>query len=228
MNGDTVEFEISASNTGDAAGDITLTDNVPDGMTLESITAADGTVSGNSVTFQNVAAGATVTANVVCRVTKDQTANLTNEVTDGNNTAKATISVKEDKAVIETPVKSGYVTYNGKDLGQRYYPHIAGQIATYTISVTNSGAKDADNVTVSDANLSQYLENMTCTVDGKTVAEFPSTISVPAEKTVQITVTGTIKGDVAGEISNVATVDGKPSIIVKFTPETPKAQVGIS
>ena len=228
VNGDIVEFEISASNTGDAAGDITLTDNVPDGMTLESITAADGTVSGNSVTFQNVAAGATVTAKVVCKVSKDQTANLTNEVTDGNNTAKATISVKEDKAVIETPVKSGYVTYNGKDLGQRYYPHIAGQIATYTISVTNSGAKDADNVTVSDANLSQYLENMTCTVDGKTVAEFPSTISVPAEKTVQITVTGTIKGDVAGEISNVATVDGKPSNKVKFTPDTPKAQLGIT
>lgn len=122
VNGDTVEFEISASNTGDAAGNITLKDNVPDGMTLESITAADGTVSGNSVTFQNVAAGATVTAKVVCKVSKDQTANLTNEVTDGNNTAKATISVKEDKAVIETPVKSGYVTYNGKDLGQKYYP----------------------------------------------------------------------------------------------------------
>ena len=229
VNGDTVEFEISASNTGDAAGDITLTDNVPDGMTLESITAADGTVSGNSVTFQNVAAGATVTAKVVCKVSKDQTANLTNEVTDGNNnTAKATISVKEDKAVIETPVKSGYVTYNGKNLGQKYYPGMAGQTATYTISVTNSGAKDADNVTVSDASLSQYLENMTCTVDGKTVPKFPSTIPVPAEKTVQITVTGTIKDGVNGEISNIATVDGKSSNEVKFTPDTPKAQLGIT
>ena len=228
VNGDTVEFEISASNTGDAAGDITLTDNVPDGMTLESITTADGTVSGNSVTFQNVAAGATVTAKVFCKVSKDQTANLTNEVTDGNNTAKATISVKEDKAVIETPVKSGYVTYNGKDLGRKYYPGITGQTATYTISVTNSGAKDADNVTVSDANLSQYLENMTCTVDGKTVPKFPSTISVPAEKTVQITVTGTIKSGVDGEIHNVATVDGKSSNEVKFTPDMPKAQLGIT
>ena len=229
VNGDTVEFEISASNTGDAAGNITLTDTVPDGMTLESITAADGTVSGNSVTFQNVAAGATVTANVVCRVSKDQTANLTNEVTDGNNnTAKATISVKEDKAVIETPVKSGYVTYNGKDLGQRYYPHIAGQIATYTISVTNSGAKDADNVTVSDASLFQHLENTTYTVDGKTVTVFPNTIPVPAGKTVQITVTGTIKSSVTGEIHNVAKVDGKSSNEVKFTPDTPKAQLGIT
>ena len=228
VNGDTVEFEISASNTGDAAGDITLKDNVPDGMTLESITAADGTVSGNSVTFQNVAAGATVTAKVVCRVSKDQTANLTNEVTDGNNTAKATISVKEDKAVIETPVKSGYVTYKGKDLGQRYYPHIAGQIATYTISVTNSGAKDAKGVLVSDDSLSYNLENMTYTVDGVTRSDFPDKIDVPAGKTVQITVTGTIRDDVAGEISNVAKVDGKSSNKVKFTPDVPKAQLGIT
>ena len=230
VNGDTVEFEISASNTGDAAGNITLKDNVPDGMTLVSITAADGngTVSGNSVTFQNVAAGATVTAKVVCEVSKDQTANLTNEVTDGNNIAKATISVKEDKAVIETPVKSGYVTYNGKNLGQKYYPGIAGQTATYTISVTNSGAKDADNVTVSDASLFQHLENMTYTVDGKTVTVFPNTIPVPAGKTVQITATGTIQNGVDGEISNVATVDGKPSNEVKFTPDTPKAQLGIT
>ena len=229
VNGDTVEFEISASNTGDAAGNITLTDNVPDGMTLESITAADGTVSGNSVTFQNVAAGATVTAKVVCKVSKDQTANLTNEVTDGNNnTAKATISVKEDKAVIETPVKSGYVTYNGKNLGQKYYPHIAGQTATYTISITNSGAKDAKDVPVLDDSLSDNLENMTYTVDGVTRTDFPDKIDVPAEKTVQITVTGTIKGGVDGEISNIATVDGKPSNEVKFTPDTPKAQLGIT
>ena len=228
VNGDTVEFEISASNTGDAAGNITLKDNVPDGMTLESITAADGTVSGNSVTFQNVAAGATVTANVVCRVSKDQTANLTNEVTDGNNTAKATISVKEDKAVIETPVKSGYVTYNGKNLGQKYYPHIAGQTATYTISVTNSGAKDAKGVLVSDDSLSYNLENMTYTVDGVTRSDFPDKIDVPAGKTVQITVTGTIRDDVAGEISNVAKVDGKSSNKVKFTPDVPKAQLGIT
>jgi len=229
VNGDTVEFEISASNTGDAAGDITLTDNVPDGMTLESITTADGTVSGNSVTFQNVAAGATVTAKVVCKVSKDQTANLTNEVTDGNNnTAKATISVKEDKAVIETPVKSGYVTYNGKNLGQKYYPHIAGQTATYTISVTNSGAKDAKGVLVSDDSLSYNLENMTYTVDGVTRSDFPDKIDVPAGKTVQITVTGTIRDDVAGEISNVAKVDGKSSNKVKFTPDVPKAQLGIT
>ena len=149
---------------------------------------------------------------------------LTNTVT-GNHGEKAekTIQVKKDEAVIETPVKSGSVIYNGKNLGQKYYTDISGQTATYTISVTNSGAKDAKDVAVSDANLLQYLENMTYKVDGAAVADFPGKIDVPAGKTVQITVTGTIK-----EISNVATVDGKPSNKVKFTPDRPKAQLGIT
>lgn len=84
--------------------------------------------------------------------------------------------------MIETPVKSGYVTYKGKDLGQKYYPHIAGQTATYTISVTNSGAKDAKDVLVSDDSLSDNLENMTYTVDGVTRTDFPGKIDVPAGK----------------------------------------------
>lgn len=69
---------------------------------------------------------------------------------------------------------------------------------------------------------------MTYTVDGVTRTDFPDKIDVPAEKTVQITVTGTIRDDVAGEISNVAKVDGKSSNKVKFTPDVPKAQLGIT
>ena len=122
--------------------------------------------------------------------------------------------------MIETPVKSGYVTYNGKNLGQKYYPGMAGQIATYTISVTNSGAKDAKDVPVADDNLSSKLENITYKVDGVTKSAFPNEIDVPAGKTVQITVTGTIKSSVTGEISNVAKVDDKSSNKVKFTPES--------
>lgn len=160
---------------------------------------------------------------------KDETVALTNTVT-GNHGEKAekTIQVKKDEAVIETPVKSGYVTYNGKNLGQKYYTGIAGQTATYTISITNSGAKDAKDVLVLDNNLSSKLENMTFTVDGVTKSDFPDKIDVPAGKTVQITVTGTIQNSVNGEISNIATVDGKSSNEVKFTPDTPKAQLGIT
>ena len=174
-------------------------------------------------------AGKSVTKEIECTVDKDETVALTNTVT-GNHGEKAekTIQVKKDEAVIETPVKSGSVTYNGKNLGQKYYTGIAGQTATYTISVTNSGAKDAKDVAVSDANLLQYLENMTYKVDGAAVADFPDKIDVPAGKTVQITVTGTIQNGVTEEISNVATVDGKSSNEVKFTPDTPKAKLGIT
>ena len=84
--------------------------------------------------------------------------------------------------MIETPVKSGSVIYNGKNLGQKYYTDISGQTATYTISVTNSGAKDAKDVAVSDANLLQYLENMTYKVDGAAVADFPAKLTFRQER----------------------------------------------
>ena len=220
LKGDKVKFVITVTNTGDMDGDIDITDALPDGLTPTGDTAWTGIA---------VPAGKSVTKEIECTVDKDETVALTNTVT-GNHGEKAekTIQVKKDEAVIETPVKSGYVTYNSKNLGQKYYPHIAGQTATYTISVTNSGAKDAKGVLVSDDSLSYNLENMTYTVDGVTRSDFPDKIDVPAGKTVQITVTGTIRDDVAGEISNVAKVDGKYSNKVKFTPDVPKAQLGIT
>lgn len=220
LKGDKVKFVITVTNTGDMDGDIDITDTLPDGLTPTGDTAWTGIA---------VPAGKSVTKEIECTVDKDETVALTNTVT-GNHGEKAekTIQVKKDEAVIETPVKSGSVIYNGKNLGQKYYTDISGQTATYTISVTNSGAKDAKDVAVSDANLLQYLENMTYKVDGAAVADFPGKIDVPAGKTVQITVTGTIKDGVNGEISNVATVDGKPSNKVKFTPDRPKAQLGIT
>ena len=220
LKGDKVKFVITVTNTGDMDGDIDITDALPDGLTPTGETAWTGIA---------VPAGKSVTKEIECTVDKDETVALTNTVT-GNHGEKAekTIQVKKDEAVIETPVKSGSVIYNGKNLGQKYYTDISGQTATYTISVTNSGAKDAKDVAVSDANLLQYLENMTYKVDGAAVADFPGKIDVPAGKTVQITVTGTIKDGVNGEISNVATVDGKPSNKVKFTPDRPKAQLGIT
>ncbi|MFR9194840.1 MAG: hypothetical protein ACLVK8_05825, partial [Ruminococcus sp.] len=220
LKGDKVKFVITVTNTGDMDGDIDITDTLPDGLTPTGDIAWTGIA---------VPAGKSVTKEIECTVDKDETVALTNTVT-GNHGEKAekTIQVKKDEAVIETPVKSGSVIYNGKNLGQKYYTDISGQTATYTISVTNSGAKDAKDVAVSDANLLQYLENMTYKVDGAAVADFPGKIDVPAGKTVQITVTGTIKDGVNGEISNVATVDGKPSNKVKFTPDRPKAQLGIT
>lgn len=220
LKGDKVKFVITVTNTGDMDGDIDITDTLPDGLTPTGDTAWTGIA---------VPAGKSVTKEIECTVDKDETVALTNTVT-GNHGEKAekTIQVKKDEAVIETPVKSGYVTYNGKNLGQKYYTGIAGQTATYTISVTNSGAKDAKDVLVLDNNLSSKLENMTFTVDGVTKSAFPDKIDVPAGKTVQITVIGTIKDSVNGEISNIAKVDGKSSNEVKFTPDVPKAQLGIT
>ena len=129
----TVLFDDSGSHT------VTITtDALPDGLTPTGETAWTGIA---------VPAGKSVTKEIECTVDKDETVALTNTVT-GNHGEKAekTIQVKKDEAVIETPVKSGSVIYNGKNLGQKYYTDISGQTATYTISVTNSGAKGCEKM----------------------------------------------------------------------------------
>ena len=84
ITGDTVTFTISATNYGDAAGDITLTDSVPSGLTLTKIQSenSNASVSGNSITFNNVAPNTTVSATVTCQVTQETSGTLTNMVTD--------------------------------------------------------------------------------------------------------------------------------------------------
>ena len=227
VKGDSVAFTISATNTGDAAGDVTLTDAVPAGMTITGITSEDGgTVSGNSVTFRDVAGGKTVTAKVVCTVDADDNTTLTNEVTDGKSNAKDSITVKKDEAVI-TATKNGLVSYEGGNLGQKYYTGIAGQTVTYTISVNNSGIRDAAGVPVTDDISGLPLTNVTYAVDGQTVAAMPSAVDVPAGKTVTITITGTLPDTASGSFANTATVDGKKTNTVTIQPETPSAHVTV-
>ncbi|WP_302939082.1 SpaA isopeptide-forming pilin-related protein, partial [uncultured Ruminococcus sp.] len=227
VKGDSVAFTISATNTGDAAGDVTLTDVVPAGMTITGITSEDGgTVSGNSVTFRDVAGGKTVTAKVVCTVDADDNTTLTNEVTDGKSNAKDSITVKKDEAVI-TATKNGLVSYEGGNLGQKYYTGIAGQTVTYTISVNNSGIRDAAGVPVTDDISGLPLTNVTYAVDGQTVAAMPSAVDVPAGKTVTITITGTLPDTASGSFANTATVDGKKTNTVTIQPETPSAHVTV-
>ena len=110
LKGDKVKFVITVTNTGDMDGDIDITDTLPDGLTPTGDIAWTGIA---------VPAGKSVTKEIECTVDKDETVALTNTVT-GNHGEKAekTIQVKKDEAVIETPVKSGSVIYNGKNLGQ--------------------------------------------------------------------------------------------------------------
>ncbi len=153
LAGNTLTYTLAVTNNGPSTADTTqLTDTLPVGMTLLSITPTAGTCnsSGNSLTCDagTLSVGGTLSAVVVARVDADTVAGvLTNSVTASsatpdptpvNNTASApvTVAVAADLKVTKTP-SSATVR--------------AGDPLTWTVSVLNLGPSDAQTVSVVDA-----------------------------------------------------------------------------
>ncbi|HCR72932.1 MAG TPA: hypothetical protein DIW26_00525, partial [Ruminococcus sp.] len=227
MNDDEVEFVISATNNGGTAGDIVLTDVIPDGLQFVSMTSTDGTVNDKIVTFKNVAPNKTVTATVKCKVTADGENQLINTVNDGNGkSASASVNVRTKKTDIQIS-KSGYVD-NG---GQNYYTGIANQKAHYTITVSNNGTIDATDVKISDT-IPDAITNpeIVETVDGVSISgnTLSGTVNIPAGDSVTINIEGTISADASGNIENTASANDKTSDKVTFTPKAPEPNLSIN
>ncbi|MGN1223815.1 MAG: hypothetical protein ACI4TG_01770, partial [Ruminococcus sp.] len=141
--GEEVTFTISATNTGGKAAKLTVTDTVPAGLTVKDITSGNGTVNGNAIIFDNVAAGATVTATVVCTVNSnidfgtDSSVWLTNTAQgtyDGKETSEVEASIEVEKvAPAVSYQKTGYTNSGSKYIQGQDTP------VTYIITVKNSG-----------------------------------------------------------------------------------------
>ncbi len=159
--GQNITYTISFVNNGPSdAQTVTVTDAVPANTTFVSAVVTTGTgwstaapavggtgnivfskatvISGETATFTivvnvnaNTANGATITNSVTADTTTD-------DLTPGNDTATATTTVqtRADLLVTKTDTPD---------------PVIAGNDITYTISFTNNGPSDAQNVTVTDA-----------------------------------------------------------------------------
>jgi uncharacterized repeat protein (TIGR01451 family) len=148
--GDIATFTITLTNHGPgAAHDVTLTDQLPSGTwTLGGANAADCVISVSnmlSCDFGDVASGGIRTITVSKTTTADDCGTISNEVTvSASNEPDNDQFPNSDDAdiVVNCPdlevVKSG----NG--------PLSAGQIATFTITVTNHGPGTAYDVTLSD------------------------------------------------------------------------------
>lgn len=98
--GEEVTFTISATNTGGKAADLTVTDLPGDGLHVQNITSANGTVdlANNTIVFNGVAAGATVTATVVCAIDDNETIQFVQIPVYGlTNTAKALMMVRKHR-----------------------------------------------------------------------------------------------------------------------------------
>ena len=238
VKGNTVTFTISATNVGEQAGDITLTDVVPTGMTLESITG--GTVTGNegTVKFTDVQPGATVSATVTCKVSTDENTKLTNEVTAGEKSAQADITVKKDEPNI-TISKGGYVGTSGDT-------YIKGEDnnVTYTITVRNDGTKEGKFSFTDDLSTINGFTygsmaiakdgNSVNSIDGLSYAKNKVTATncdIGAGETITVTITGTLsvakdENDPKKNYDVTNSLDNSTS--VTFTGRERQANLGIT
>ena len=203
--GDTLTYTITLTNSGNATGTVTVTDEIPAGTTLvEKSITNNGVESNGTITWTDVEvkAGDTVEVSFKVTINSDTKTSVTNKaVIDGN---KPTEEV-ETKVANITGVKSV-----DKSTAK------VGDTLTYTIKLTNSGNGDG-KVTVTDeiptgttlvadsitANGSYNEENKTITW---------TDVKVEAGKTAEVSFKVTINSDTKTSVTNKAVIDGnKPT-----------------
>jgi uncharacterized repeat protein (TIGR01451 family) len=221
--GTDITYTLHAHNAGPStAPNVTIRDFLPDSVTVLSV---DGGVGGTCVpgvpgdpgqptrcTYATLAPSATATMVIVVRVKPGDHKIVTNEATvssdvldpdTSNNSASATTTIRvADLTLVKT---------SDADV---YKP--SSQI-TYTLTVTNNGPGDAENVVVADAlplagNDRVAVLDSSCTLAGAVATCNLGTIAPLATRTVTIAII--LKGK-SGSISNTATVSSST-----FDPDT--------
>jgi len=224
--GDTLNYTITVSNSGEGeATNVTLTDNLPAGLTFADVSDHNGTETGDTATWDlgTLIAGADVTVKYTVHVDSNAGADLYDNtaVVDSDETnplnAQATTEVKIPVVLGETTpvltiaksVKESFVNPGGT--------------ANYTIVVTNTGDAPALNAVLTDTLPSGFV----FADSGKTTMTWNLGDIVPTEK---VTKTYQVKVDVstlAGKYVNTATVkaDDVNPVSAKATLEIKEVQV---
>ena len=208
--GDTLTYTIALTNSGNADGKVTVTDEIPAGTRI-----ADATVEGyeaetNTMTWSNVE----VKAN-------GGTATLTLEVVikDDTTTTVKNVAKIDDKEIPETP-ETKVANITGTKSVDKTTAKV-GDTLTYTIALTNSGNADG-KVTVTDE-IPAGTRIADATVEGyeaETNTMTWSNVEVKANGgTATLTLEVVIKDDTTTTVKNVAKIDGKE------IPETPETKV---
>ena len=207
--GDTLTYTITLTNSGNATGTVTVTDEIPAGTTLvEKSITNNGVESNGTITWTDVEvkAGDTVEVSFKVTINSDTKTSVTNKaVIDGN---KPTEEV-ETKVANITGVKSV-----DKSTAK------VGDTLTYTIILTNSGNADG-TVTVTDEipTGTRIKDENTTGYNKETNTMTWSNVEVKAGKSVELTLEVVVKDDTTDTVKNVAKIDNKE------IPEKPETKV---
>ena len=146
--GDTVEYTITVENPRrEALANITVTDTVPAGTTLAD--AGEAAVSGTELTWliENLEPGESAAFTFTVTVNSEfdpEAANLSNKAT-----VSYTNRTENEETVLSTNTVDHAVILAAKSVDMTEANSMAD--LTYTVTVTNAGSADAENVVITDA-----------------------------------------------------------------------------
>lgn len=201
--GSIVPYTIMVSNTGNVhAKNVAIADELPEGLEyVSSVPAAQ--VSGGTVMWTcTVPAGMTVTRTVMARVKSDASGSLVNDVVVSSPDLEEPLSPDAKPSVDIVPSPDEAVVSVSK-VATADTAVTGGQL-TYYITVTNSGATDANGVMVTDP-LPPGLVYASAT-DGGSYRNglMIWNVNIPAQSSKQLSVTANVTAK-SGELVNTAT-----------------------
>lgn len=201
--GSIVPYTITVSNMGNVhAKNVVIADALPEGLEyVSSVPAAQ--VSGGTVTWTcTVPAGMTVTRTVMARVKNDASGSLVNDVVVNSPDLEKPLSPDTKPSIDVVPSPAEPVVSVSK-VATADAAVTGGQL-TYYITVTNSGAADANGVIVTDP-LPPGLVFTSATEGGSYRNGLMMwNVNIPAQSSKQLAVTANVTAK-SGELVNTAT-----------------------
>ena len=199
--GDQIIYTITAINTGDVAGAISIQDTIPEGTTL--VSAEGATISENNKTLTwdnvNVPTGGRASVQFIVEV-EEIDGEITNTAIVGG---KGTEENKVPTAEIEIIKEVADITRDGASIGKDAEV-TEGDVIEYTITVTNKGSVDLSNIVIDE-----QLAGIEIETGSLNIASLPAGAQQVITATYTVTYQNDIQNKTEKEIYNRVVVTGE-------------------